>query len=113
MEKQELLSQVINSFKANNSDLPHELSVLFQKIEQKLQSYSETEMLAETSHVETLPSTELSFDEDELNTLLYEAFPLMQNIAKQATENQYELWQAVNVLRGELGMATDLPVDLA
>lgn len=113
MEKQALITQVLESFRRYSSDLPEELSVLFQQIDQKLQTYSEVDVVEETSRVETQPSSEVEFEADGLHTLLYEAYPFMQEIAKQADENQYELWQAVNLLRGELGMATDLPPDLA
>ncbi|MDQ0166767.1 hypothetical protein [Bacillus horti] len=112
MDKKMRLIQLIDSFKQHSFSMPAELSSLFLEIEQKLNHYSLEKVEDKAIHVETQPAQNNLFEAEDLYNLLYRAYPLMNELAKQNSVYQFELLQALNQLRGELGMATDLPIDL-
>lgn len=109
LEKKQFIQQVIESFEQHTTQLPNELDQLFKRIKGKLKSSSTIDIESEASAVVTSSADELPYDPDKISILLYEAFPIMEKMAKEAQENQYELLQATNELRGELGLATDPP----
>lgn len=109
MGKKQFILQVIQSFEQHAVQLPNELDQKFKAIREKLRSSSTADIEREATAVVTTVAEELPYDPDKISLMLYEAFPMMEKIAKEAKENQYELLQATNQLRGELGLATDPP----
>jgi hypothetical protein len=109
LSNKELIQNVIASFEQNAENIPPSLSATFKQIKQKLHDFSDKDIKHETATAVTSPASEQPYKPDKLSYLLYEAFPEMERMARTAANNQYELLQATNQLRGELGMATDPP----
>jgi hypothetical protein len=108
LSKKEFFQRVIYVFEENAEFIPDQLTSKLDTIKEKLSGSTEEQVEEQTSQVVTSPD-EHPYDPDKLSQLLYEAFPHMEKIAKESETNQYELMQAVNQLRGELGLATDPP----
>jgi DNA anti-recombination protein RmuC len=108
LSKKEFIQRVIHAFEENAEFIPDQLTSKLNTIKEQLSGYSEEQVEKQTSQVVT-STDEHPYDPDKLSHLLYDAFPDMERMAKEAEMNQYELMQAVNQLRGELGLATDPP----
>lgn len=109
MSKKQFIQQIIDTFEQHAGQVPNQLDSKFKAIKERLHSSTDEEIEADTISAVTSSPEERPYEADKLSYLLYEAFPEMEKIAKQSVENQYELLQATNELRGELGMATDPP----
>ncbi len=109
VSKKQFFEQVLNTFETNAGPLPSSLEAQFQQVKRILQERSDEEIEQETITAVTQPASEQQINPEKISYLLYKAFPEMERIARTAEENQYELLQATNELRGELGLATDPP----
>jgi lipoate-protein ligase A len=109
VSKRQFFQQTIESFEANAVAIPASLESKLKTIKEHLNSFTEEQVEEETSQVFTSTAGNHTYEPDKLSNLLYEAFPEMEKEAKEAEDNHYELMQAVNQLRGELGLATDPP----
>lgn|GEM_PF-3671601 len=107
MSKKQFISQIINSFEENAPHIPQELEQKFTKIKEVLNDMSDREVELEGITAVTKPAFEQEIAPEKLSYLLYDAYRDMEKIA--TSENQFELLQVTNELRGELGLATDPP----
>jgi hypothetical protein len=101
--------EAIDTFEKHAPHISSPLKKEINSIRQTLYAMTEEQVRHEALQVETSKAYEQHYAPGEIHRKLYKVYPLMEKVARET--KQYELLQAVNQLRGELGMATELYPD--
>ncbi len=111
MHQKKTVEENIKQFHSYALNLPVELNQKLVHMISQLKNMSEQTYVQERNQAVSGERIGEGYEPHRFLQQLYELYLQMDAIARQQEENQFELLQAVNVIRGELGMATELPED--